>query len=91
MFGLLLGLVFMAQSFSLAHATRYADDSHEHNDVICEITLINAEDAAVLPLPLSAPSFTPTADIEPQTVFISASYITPQGRAPPPRSPPLTF
>ena len=89
---LILGVVFAAQSFSLAHATEHTGHDHEHHDgVACEITLIIAENIAVIPAPQPTPSFTPSVQIAPQTVFTSLDYVTPQGRAPPPRSPPFLF
>jgi len=88
---LILGIIFISQSYSLAHATRYNDAGHEHNGVACEITLASAEDVVIIPAPTTAPTVPLYADSLPHTVFISASYITPQGRAPPPRSPPTLF
>ncbi len=87
----ILGMIFIAQSFSLAHATRYNDNSHEHNGVACEITLTSSEDSVIVPDTLLVSSFNPYTNTPSYKAFISAVYITPQGRAPPPRSPPAIF
>jgi len=88
---IVLGTIFIAQSYSLAHATKHNDAKHEHNGIACEIMLVSAEDMAVIPMSTPASSFKPCPILTPHAVFISAVYITPQGRAPPPRSPPLPF
>lgn len=87
--GLFVGLFLTVQIASTAHAARYDDAPHEHDGVTCMLGTVAAEDQAVMPLETQstfqqmavAPLY--TAD------FTSAAYITPQGRAPPPRSPPL--
>ena len=84
-------MTFIAQSFSLTHATRYNDNSHEHNGIACETVLISAEDVAIIPSFDAAIEYPKTTEQTPKIAFISASYDTPQGRAPPPRSPPFLF
>ena len=87
---LILGFVFIAQSFSLAHAVEHLD--HEQHDcVMCDLPLIAGEETAVLPVPLHVPSFTPSVELAPDMVFTSAAYTSLQSRAPPPRAPPAIF
>ena len=87
---LILGFVFIAQSFSLAHAVEHLDHE-QHECVMCDIPLIAGEDTVVLPDPLHVPSFTPSVELAPDMVFTSAAYTSPQSRAPPPRAPPAIF
>jgi len=86
---LILSVFFAAQSYSLAHASVYGDDPHEHDGVACVIGVLVQDDLGVLPVTepfVRAPIAPPPA---PDTVFESRAYTSPQGRAPPPRSPPL--
>ena len=87
---LILGFVFIAQSFSLAHAVEHLDHE-QHECVMCDIPFIAGEDTVVLPDPLHVPSFTPSVELAPEMVFTSAAYTSPQSRAPPPRAPPAIF
>ncbi|MEP1231196.1 MAG: hypothetical protein ABJG88_11010 [Litorimonas sp.] len=75
----------------MAHATRYNDASHEHNGVACDVTLVIAEDVIILPAPPPVPSLPIYADTVAHISFTSANYVSPQGRGPPPRSPPTLF
>lgn len=88
----LLTLWFLAaQSFSLAHASVHGDNPHEHDGIACAVTVLAEDGIAVLPdlpvfefWPVPIPAHY-TAD------FTSALYVTPQGRAPPPRAPPAAL
>lgn len=85
----LLCLYVLIQSFSLSHAAEHNGEDHEHNGVVCEITLIAPEADVILPPSLTI--ITP----EPYDVPISyqacvgSIFITPPCRAPPSRGPPL--
>ena len=70
---LILGFVFIAQSFSLAHAIEHLDHE-QHECVMCDIPLIAGEETVVLPDPLHVPSFTPSVELAPDMVFTSATY-----------------
>jgi hypothetical protein len=82
-------MVFALQTLSLAHAASYGEEPHEHNGVACDIVVVSSDEAGILPVPLTfdLPVQT-TLHIAPQP-FTSAAYLAPQGRAPPPRAPPL--
>lgn len=81
-------LVMAMQSASIAHAAQYGDSSHEHNGMVCAVDAIAADQDVILPTPTVIP--VPVTTIAPayNLSFVSASYLTPPGRAPPPRSPP---
>jgi len=87
--GLFVGLFLTVQIALTAHAAGYDDVPHEHDGVACLLGAVNAEDQAIAPLQVTAEfqqaALAPLYEAD----FTSASYITPQGRAPPPRSPPL--
>ncbi len=75
----------------MAHAASYGDGPHEHDGIACAVTVLAEEDMALLPvLPVSEFSQAPKP-AHYDAVFSSALYITPQGRAPPPRAPPFTL
>lgn len=77
------------QSASIAHAAQYGEGSHEHNGMVCAVDAIAADQDVIVPVPATV--LAPLAIIAPayNTPFVSVSYITPPGRAPPPRSPPV--
>jgi len=79
------------QSLTTAHAVRYDDADHDHNGIACDIMQVAAEDIAHCPDLPEASEVTAYIDNDKAASFRSVAYITPQGRAPPPRSPPLTF
>lgn len=84
-------LIVSLQSSAISHAAQYDDAPHEHDGVVCVVDAITSDTQVVLPAPLilSAPAEQPDAVFE--TVFNTAAYVTPPGRAPPPRSPPYTL
>ena len=86
--GAFIALFFALQSFSLAHASSYGDVPHEHDGIACSVTVLADEHVAALP---TIAVFDTIISGTSETVypdFISVLYITPQGRAPPPRGPP---
>jgi len=89
--GLFVGLFLTVQITSTAHAVHYDDVPHEHDEVVCLLGAVVIEDQAVEPLTFATKPKIQSPALPYETDFTSATYITPQGRAPPPRSPPLTF
>jgi hypothetical protein len=88
----LLTLWFLAaQFFSLAHASIHGDDPHEHDGIACAVTVLAEDGMAVLPdVPVSEFWQVPMPEHY-TAAYKSAIYVTPQGRAPPPRAPPVTL
>lgn len=88
---LLVGLFILLQTSAIAHATQYGEAVHEHDGQVCVLDAVTEEaDAGLLDTVLPIKDFRPfTTHFE--TAFVSLSYLTPPGRAPPPRSPPLTI
>ncbi|WP_147405902.1 hypothetical protein [Litorimonas taeanensis] len=87
----LAGWFLAAQSFSIAHATAYGDNPHEHDGITCAVTVLNDQQYAPLPdnhiVPLVPPS---TIEIY-TSVYHTVAHSSQQGRAPPPRAPPFTL
>ncbi|WP_415811663.1 hypothetical protein [Litorimonas haliclonae] len=77
------------QSLSAAHATTYGDSPHQHEGVLCAVSVASSECVA----PLPAIILTDYVGFPVKTDFVqmvgSAPYGAPQGRAPPPRAPPF--
>lgn len=85
---LLIGLFASLQVFTTAHATSYGDAPHEHDGVSCIVSIVTADSHIVLTPVLHAPKLVILTETPTVTPFTSASYLAPQGRAPPPRGPP---
>lgn len=88
---LFAALFLTVQGLSQAHATANIGDGHSHDGIACDVTLVAAEQAVITP-----PTDIPALVILPsrETGFIaptSVEYRQFEGRAPPPRGPPLTF
>lgn len=84
----LVGLLLCLQLVSSAHATGFDEQPHEHDCIMCLVSVNQGDDQAVLPTP---PIVYVRSVLQPSsyvTSFTSALYIRPFGRAPPPRSPP---
>lgn len=86
--GIFALLVIGLQSNAVAHSAQYGDVPHDHDNIVCVLDGISCEDEVHIP-PVS---YVMTA-IEPQARLyrvdsLSAPFVTPPGRAPPPRSPP---
>lgn len=86
--GAFIALFFALQSYSLAHASTYGDAPHEHDGVACSVTVIADEHVTIAPSLPAAPLIISDTPETAYPDFTSASFITPQGRAPPPRGPP---
>lgn len=83
-----MGLFASLQVVTTAHAASYGDSPHEHDGVACVITVVTADDHIVLPALQHAPAVIVVSNTPAAAPFISARYLAPQGRAPPPRGPP---
>lgn len=89
--GAFVALFFALQSYSVAHASAYGDAPHDHDGVACSVTVMSDDQVFVAPaLPVTALIISDTTEtVYPN--FTSVLYITPQGRAPPPRGPPSSI
>ncbi len=89
--GAFIALFFALQSFSVAHASSYGEAPHEHDGVACSVTVLVDDHVVITPVPLiTHPIISETVEtVYPD--FTSALYLTPQGRAPPPRGPPSSI
>lgn len=80
-----------AQSFSLAHASEHGENPHDHDGVVCTVTVLAEDSHGLLPeQPVTDYVLTTTAALY-HAGFTSALYLKPQGRAPPPRAPPANL
>lgn len=86
--GAFIALFFSLQSYSVSHASTYGEAPHEHDGIACAVTVLADDQAVILP---TVPVFDVVISDTPETIFptfTSEPYLTPQGRAPPPRGPP---
>jgi len=88
---LFAALFLTVQGLSQAHAITNGGVDHSHDGVACDVALVAAEQAVITP-PADIPALVilPSREIG----FIaptSFEYRQFEGRAPPPRGPPLTF
>jgi len=89
--GAFIALFFALQSYSVSHASTYGDVPHEHDGIACAVTVIADDQGVITPItPVFDTIITDVSEIV-YPDFISAPYITPQGRAPPPRGPPAAI
>jgi hypothetical protein len=89
--GLFIGLFLLVQASTIVHATQYGDGPHEHDGVMCVAGAVSCEEQVILPTPAVEPILLAVIVLPHEFKFVSVAYLTPQGRAPPPRSPPLTI
>lgn len=87
---LVTALFLLLQGASLSHAASYGSAPHEHNGVLCVLSLQNEADTAVPAPQISfiAPALTGDSPLVFETDFISAPKRSYRGREPPPRGPP---
>jgi len=84
----LMAILFVVvQTSAMAHAIHHDDAPHSHEGVPCDIEAIASEQDVIEPLS-TVKVITEIAVTDYETVFMSATYVIPQGRAPPPRAPP---
>ena len=87
---LCLSVFFIIQSLTLSHAVEYNGEPHEHDGIVCEVTLIAVDTDDVTPPPVMVSAPDAYIVIAVYTVPQEPEYLRPDGRAPPGRSPPLT-
>ena len=84
-----IALFFAVQSASIAHSAEHGGHEHEHDGVACEIMVLPIEQAVLTPpLVVIPPCPRPT----PEIAFFESGWVYLahfEGRAPPPRGPPL--
>lgn len=81
-------LFFVTQSLALSHAAEYNNEPHQHDGVVCEVMVIAPDLDVVMPPALIVS--TPEAHISERAYSVPSlpTYLRPDGRAPPGRSPP---
>lgn len=87
---LCLSAFFIIQSLTLSHAVEYNGEPHEHDGIVCEVTLIASDVEAVVPPAVIIVVPERFISVPAYTVPQAPKYLRPDGRAPPSRSPPLT-
>ena len=86
---LFAALFLMVQGVAQAHATANGGVEHTHDGVACDIALIAAPQAVIAPAPIvPAPKVLPMQAADP-IIPATPIYRHFDGRAPPPRGPPL--
>jgi len=86
---LMAALFFTMQGFAQAHAASHGGEDHSHEGIACDVALIAAEQIVVTPpAPMPAPLILPRR-IKALPLAIQPAPRSFDGRAPPPRAPPL--
>jgi len=83
-------LFLLLQGANLSHAASHGQGPHEHDGIICVLSLQDEADL-VMPAPqvtVLGPAEDNTARVEYETAFMSAPAKHYRGREPPPRGPP---
>jgi len=89
--GVFLALFFGLQSFSIAHAAEHIDEPHQTECIACDVTVMADDHIVALPEITVSKGITSNRAKADHCDYKSSLYIKPQGRAPPPRGPPLPF
>lgn len=87
---IITALFLLLQGVSLSHAASYGSEPHEHDGVICVVSLQD-EAQAIVPPPVEmpeAPALQSRIDAPYEVYFDSAPTRHYRGREPPPRGPP---
>ncbi len=87
---IITALFLLLQGANLSHAASHGQAPHEHDGVLCVLSLQN-EIEAVIPAPqitFVLPALTDAPRTEFETDYISAPVKHYRGREPPPRGPP---
>ena len=87
---LCLSVFFLIQSLTLSHAVEHNGEPHEHDGVVCEVTLIATDVQSVSPPPVIIDVPERFVSLPVYAVPQAPKYLRPDGRAPPGRSPPHT-
>lgn len=82
-------LFFAVQGFSQAHAAANGGLDHSHDGVACDVALVAAEQTILTPPPPSTAPFIALQNAPKIAKLQMAAYSNFEGRAPPPRGPPL--
>jgi len=85
---LCLSLFLLAQSLTISHATEHGDHPHEHDGVVCEVTLIGADIEQITPpIPVIygvEPHIEDRCDDENTALtYVKLHFFSPPGRGPP--------
>jgi len=86
---LIVALFLTAQGFSQAHAASNGGVDHTHDGVACDVALVAAEQTVLTPPPADPAPFTGIAQTPQPDLYSEPAYRSFDGRAPPPRGPPL--
>lgn len=86
---LMAALFLTAQGFSQAHAASNGGIDHSHEGLACEVALVAAEQIVIAPPPPSPAPFILVADLVQISLKSEPHHRSFDGRAPPPRGPPL--
>ena len=89
--GLLVAALLLFQTGQWANATHICDEPHEHEAIMCVEDALASETACVLPVPVQSGIITNHQSVPAFEIYLSVSFATPPGRAPPPRSPPFAL
>lgn len=87
---LMAALFLILQGVSMSHAASYGSDPHEHDGVLCEVSLHN-EANVIVPTPAAVPEL---PALQSSLIFVFETNFTDaptglyRGREPPPRAPP---
>lgn len=76
------------QVAGIAHAAEHGDHPHEHDGVECQIIVIAADDAVILPAPPELSFKRLHGDVASVVSIAESAWAWPPERGPPPRSPP---
>ena len=87
--GCLVALILLGQGLGQAHASVHGDHPHEHNGVVCDVTLISEDlDDLILPPSPKLPADPIAHARQTDAPALTFALPTPHSRAPPPRAPP---
>lgn len=86
---LAVSLFLAAQGFSQAHAASHGGVDHTHDGVACDIALVAAEITVLTPPPAEPARFTDVVTKSHTDLYSAPACRCFDGRAPPPRGPPL--
>ncbi len=82
-------LFLAAQGFSQSHAASNGGHDHSHDGVACDVALVAAEQTVLTPPPPSPAPFALVTRPTKSQLREEPAYRSFDGRAPPPRGPPL--
>ncbi len=86
---LMAALFLMVQGFGQAHAASNGGIDHSHDGVACDVALVAAEQTVLTPPPAKPAPFVAVTQLKQTELYSEPAYRSFDGRAPPPRGPPL--